>query len=93
MSEGRLRKLRRRLADDFFRANWKAGIERIARSPFCTGQGNRGWRANLDWFLRADTLTKIVEGAYDQRNGAAAAKLAPPRQFDPTSYNQPIDAL
>ncbi len=88
LAEGRLRKLRHRLADGFFRANWKAGIERIARSPFCTGRGGRGWRANFDWFLRADTLTKIVEGVYDQRTGTALAKLTPPRQFDPASYNQ-----
>lgn len=93
-TQRRLKALRQRLADDFFRANWRAGIERVARSPFCTGQGDRGWRANLDWFLRPDTLTKIVEGAYDHTGRATTVRpLALPRQFNREDYSQPLDNI
>lgn len=61
----RMKTLHERLADEFFRANWRVGIERMAKSPFCTGHGPRGWKANLDWFLRSETLTKLLEGQYD----------------------------
>ena len=64
---GRARKLRRRLADTFWRDHWREGIERVASSAFLTGGGPSGWRATLDWFLRADSLANILEGAYDGR--------------------------
>jgi len=42
-------------------------LAEIAASPFCRGENDRGWRANVDWFLKPDTLTKILEGTYDDR--------------------------
>lgn len=47
---------------------WGA-IGRIARSKFCNGGGDRGWKADIDFLLRPDTVTKALEGAYDDRKG------------------------
>jgi len=44
-------------------------LERVGKSSFCCGDNDRGWRADIDWFLRPDTVTKILEGKYDGRNG------------------------
>jgi hypothetical protein len=81
LTKARLKNLPVRLAEDYFRAHWQAGIERVAASPFCTGQGGRGWRANLDWFLRPDTLTQIIEGKYD---GPATSRV--PRPSSPAKF-------
>ena len=44
-------------------------IERAMGSGFLTGQNDRGWVMDLEFFLRPDTVTKILEGKYDDREG------------------------
>jgi hypothetical protein len=63
----RARKIRRRLADPFWREHWREGIQRAAASAFLTGNGPHDWRATFDWFLGGDSLVKIIEGTYDNR--------------------------
>jgi hypothetical protein len=46
----------------------KQALEKVARSSFCTGRGKDGWIADIDWFLKPDTVTKIIEGKYDDRS-------------------------
>lgn len=45
--------------------DWQEVMKRIRSSPFLTGQSDRGWKANFDWLLRPETVTKILEGQYD----------------------------
>lgn len=66
LTSKRCKALRSRLSDPDWRRDWREGIERISRSEFCRGQNDRGWKADIDWFLRPDTLTKILEGKYDE---------------------------
>jgi len=54
-----------RSRDSFFVANWKEAIERCRASPFCCGQNSTGWVANIDWFLKADTVVRLMEGNHD----------------------------
>jgi hypothetical protein len=77
LTPSRAKKLGQRLNDPFFTEHWQAGIARAAASAFCTGQGNSGWKANLDWFLRPDALAKILEGAYDGPARRASAPRSP----------------
>ncbi len=57
--------LKARLREPFFVANWREAMERARRSAFCCGENDRGWVANIDWFLRPDTVVKIMEGNHD----------------------------
>lgn len=66
LTPSRAKKLGQRLSDPFFTEHWLAGIARAAASAFCTGQGNSGWKANLDWFLRPDSLAYLLEGKYQK---------------------------
>ncbi len=59
--------LRARLKDSSWRTNWRDGISKVTASAFCRGENDRGWKADLDWFLRPDTLTRLLEGKYDDR--------------------------
>lgn len=54
---------------------WRAVLERIARSPFCRGENDRGWVAGPDFLLRQATARKALEGAYD---GASRERRRPP---------------
>lgn len=52
---------------------WAEVIDRIQKSPFCTGSNDRGWRADFDFLIRPETRHKVLEGKYDARTGPAAA--------------------
>ena len=46
-----------------------AALRAIGNSPFLKGQNDRGWTADLDWFLKPDSL-HILEGKYANGNGS-----------------------
>lgn len=54
----------------------KPALDRVAKSDFCHGQNDRNWLADIDWFLRPNTVTKIMEGKYDNRTAAASHRVA-----------------
>lgn len=67
MTGSRIEHLKARRSDKFWVDNFSAGIFRVARSHFCTGKNDRGWRASFDWLLRPDTLVRVMEGRYDNK--------------------------
>jgi len=48
-------------------------IEIAAKTPFCLGKNDRGWKADFEFLLRPDSIAKILEGKYGPTTGAAAA--------------------
>ena len=69
----RRRDIKARWKDSWWRGNWVSAIERAAASSFCRGGGRDGWEASIDWFLRPDSATKIMEGVYDGSTNTDAA--------------------
>ncbi len=53
-----------RRKDEFWVENWQEAMDRIPKSPFLCGENDRGWKANVDWFLREGTVQKLMEGMY-----------------------------
>lgn len=73
MGKKRRQALGRRWRDPFWRAHYLEALERARRIRWLRGNTGRHWKADIDWFLRPDTVTKLVEGGYDdniQRVGA-----------------------
>jgi hypothetical protein len=69
LSNERQRKLKARFRDAWWEANWKAAMERIPSSAFLTGgikthKRPGGFVMGFDTFLRANFVSKILEGAY-----------------------------
>lgn len=64
---GRAKHLKQRQSEPFWRDNFKAAVDKIAASDFCTGKNPRRWVATFDWILRPDTIAKVMEGNYDNR--------------------------
>jgi hypothetical protein len=48
-------------------ANWPFIIGRLDASSFCRGENTNGWKASFDFLLRDSTVTKTMEGVYDDR--------------------------
>lgn len=64
--------LKNRMESKFWRENWIKGLEIIASSPFCCGQNDHRWTADIDWFIRSDdAVAKALEGKY----GSISAKV------------------
>ncbi len=62
LSEKRRKAINTRLKDFFFRDNYVAGMTNIAASDFHTGRmPGKNWRADLDWFLKPDSVVKAME--------------------------------
>ena len=68
MSDKRKKKLRTRMADSWWCDNWRKALDKIPQTPFLCGDNNRGWKADIDFFLQPDSVTKILEGKYDKAN-------------------------
>lgn len=85
-TDSRKRLLKARWRDAFWRKNWVTALQTMAAQDWCRGQGQRGWVANVEFFLRPDTVAKFVEGSY-----SSGGKLP---CFDVTNDNfDPIAAL
>jgi hypothetical protein len=57
-----------------FLCDFREAVRRAARTPFLTGAGPAGWRANFDWIVANDTnYLKVLEGRYDSGAGAGNA--------------------
>ena len=67
-SRSRWSKLRSRRRDPFFAQNWEEAINLVGQSDFCRGNNNQQWTATFDWFLRAETVIRIMEGVYKNRD-------------------------
>lgn len=64
----RRKQLTTRWRDPHWREHWQEALSRAGPSKFLRGQNDRGWQIDLEFFLRPDTLDKILEGKYDNRN-------------------------
>lgn len=66
-TDARNKALKARCADSNWTAGYSEALKRMARSGFCRGKNDRTWIADVDFFLRPDTVTKILEGKYDDK--------------------------
>ncbi len=89
-TDKRLVSFRQRWKNPFWRGNWQAAIERAACSSFCRGESGGGWAANFEWFLKPDTVTKLLEGNYDDREAKQKPK---PVTFGQQRQQNTLDLL
>lgn len=75
-TEKRATAFRTRCRDPDWCEHWREALAEAEQSPFCCGENDRGWTATPDFFLRPDTLTKLLEGAFRKVDSAKSA-------FDP----------
>jgi hypothetical protein len=61
--------LKARLEDSYFASEYPNAMLRMASCPFLCGKNDRGWVADFDWFIKPDSVAKIMEGKYDDRKG------------------------
>ena len=75
-------KVKTRMGEPHFKANWKAAMQRAARSNYL-GLKDTTW-FDLGWFLENDTnYEKCLNGKYDYKSGTQRTDREPPKQAKP----------
>lgn len=67
MTPKRLKAINVRTKDRFFMENYEQALELASRSAFLRGENDRGWKADLEFFLKPDSIAKILEGKYNPK--------------------------
>lgn len=62
----RLVELEKRKRDKHWLEHWEEAIKMIPKQKFLLGINNRGWQATMDWFLRPESVNRILEGLYER---------------------------
>src|SRR5690606_6205819 len=69
--------LKARLSDPFWRDNWQTAMKKMHSCPFLKGQGSGStWVANFDWFIKPESVLRIIEGKYDAGPGGRPLTVA-----------------
>jgi hypothetical protein len=87
LTEKLRRAARARLKVPWWSENWLPALERLPQCRFLWGESDRGWKADLEWFLKPDSVQKILEGKYDNA-GSTESKSREQSTFDSS-----IDAI
>ncbi len=82
---------RTRLKDSFWKKNWRAALQKAKGiSWLAGGENGSGFRAGIEWFLKPDTVLKIIEGQHDDWYGTAGGKPSkPPSPPQPSRFDDP----
>jgi len=73
--------LKARLSEVGGLSGWRAAMAKARASPFLRGESGRDkahekWVPDLDFFLQQSAFTKLMEGKYDDREGAQSVRSA-----------------
>jgi hypothetical protein len=68
MTKKRTSALKLRLVNHDWVKHWESALQKCFDSDFCRGVNDRAWVADFEWFIKPDTVTKLIEGKYDNRS-------------------------
>lgn len=81
LTDARRRSLLQRIRDPSW--DWRAAL---AKFPLrMTSSDPNGWKPDFDWFVKPDSVTKILEGKYDweKNDGKPKSKIGPGQRHTP----------
>jgi len=71
-----------RMRDPWWKSHWREGLERMRKSAFCRGETDHGtWIMDIEFFLKPNSVAKLLEGKYDNRNGNGGKHSAANRGY------------
>lgn len=73
LSDKRKRTCQQRIRERPKADDWVPVIQRMAASDFCCGRTGGTWIADFDFLLKPDTVPRVLEGKYDNRQRLRAS--------------------
>ena len=67
MLDSRKKAFRTRYKEKKFRDNYMAAMNKITESDFLSGRKPGGYFCKMDWFLKPESVGKIINGEYDSK--------------------------
>jgi hypothetical protein len=67
MTTARMNQLRARNREAFFLEHWRTALDLVAKEPWFRGQNPYNWVANIEWFLRPNTVPRLMEKALSEK--------------------------
>lgn len=64
LNDKRRKSIKERLKECGGIEGWKIALSKIQESDFLMGRNDRGWKPNIDFFLRQDKFIKLMEDGY-----------------------------
>lgn len=71
LNDTRRRNLKNRLKEIGGLDGWQLALEKVENSTFLKGGSPSGWVADFNFMLQQKSLTKIMEGSYDDRKSTS----------------------
>ena len=68
LTESRKKSINARFKEGITLEMFKEAFTKAQNSSFLTGNNDRGFKADIDFLINANSLTKTLEGKYDNRN-------------------------
>ena len=65
MTKKRRAALNQRASEEGWLESWREAVKKVPDGPWLCGHNPSGWKADIEWFLKPDSVTKIMEGKYD----------------------------
>ena len=89
ITANRIKAANTRWRDEWWRNHWQEALDRGSSSAFLQGENDTGWKCDIDWFLKPDSVAKILEGKYDGIGTSRRRETAAERreQLNATSFD------
>ena len=66
---------------------FKEAFTKAQNSSFLTGNNDRGFKADIDFLINANSLTKTLEGKYDNKTTTNSKSYTPKQPIKEDGYN------
>ena len=82
ITEKRKRAIKKAKKDIEEFGGWEKYFSCVASRPFLNGKNKEGWKADFDWLLKPDKITKITEGGYQYNNKIGNSDIPKEEDYD-----------
>jgi hypothetical protein len=73
LTDKRRRTLTQRLKSRVWRDSWQKALEIVKETDWTRGKNDRQWVATFDWFIRPDTVVRLMEAGVEKKGQSARA--------------------
>ena len=80
LTESRKKSINARFKEGITMEMFKEAFTKAQNSSFLTGNNDRGFKADIDFLINANSLTKTLEGKYDNKTTINNSKSYTPKQ-------------
>lgn len=71
LSDGRKKTIKARFNDGYTLEDFERLFQTAQASAFLRGENKRGWSATFDWLINGNSMVRVLDGNYNDKQGKA----------------------